>query len=160
MGPLTFFPQEARVYLENVNQLFHLVVWPSFGAFTRVFRFFAQTSDVSSNYSLNLAWYAMFTTIQKEENALRLFVFGKKKYYKARAQTLSRGQHWPTLLRFHANGRNILALRFAGHRTIEMLGLVGPKVWPVSNNKCQQVPTSANIVVATCKRRQQVAINW
>ena len=26
------------------------------------------------------------------------------------------------------NGRNIVALRFAGHRTIEMLGLVGPKV--------------------------------
>ena len=34
----------------------------------------------------------------------------------------------PTLLGFHANGRNIVALRFAGHRTIEMLGLVGPKV--------------------------------
>ena len=34
----------------------------------------------------------MFTTIQKEENALRLFVF-LKKHYKARAQTFSRGQH-------------------------------------------------------------------
>ena len=39
----------------------------------------------------------------------------------------------PTLLGFHTNGRNILALCFAGHRTTEMLGLVGPKVWPVSN---------------------------
>ena len=33
-----------------------------------------------------------------------------------------------TLLAFHANGRNIVALRFAGHRTTEMLGLVEPKV--------------------------------
>ena len=41
---------------------------------------------------------------------------------------------------FHANGRNIVALRFAGYRTIEMLGLVGPKVGPVSNYT-QQVPT-------------------
>ena len=82
----------------------------------------------------------MFTTIQKEKNVLRLFVFWKK-YYKARAQTFSRDQYWPTLnLWFHANGRNIVALCFAGHRTIEMLGLVGPKVWPVSNCT-QQVPT-------------------
>ena len=35
---------------------------------------------------------------------------------------------------------NIVSLRFAGHRTIKMLGLVGPNVWPVSN--CTQlVPT-------------------
>ena len=61
----------------------------------------------------------------------------------------------PTLLGFHANGRNIVALRFASHRTIEMLGLVWPKVWPVSNCT-QQVPTSANIVVVPCKRTQQV----
>ena len=33
----------------------------------------------------------------------------------------------PTLFWFHANGRNIYALLFAGHRTIEMLGLVAPK---------------------------------
>ena len=33
----------------------------------------------------------------------------------------------PTLLGFHANGRNIV-LRFAGNIIIEMLGLVGPKV--------------------------------
>ena len=46
--------------------------------------------------------------------------------------------------RFHeaniANGPNIVALRFAGHRTIEMLGLVRPEIWPVSNCT-QQVPT-------------------
>ena len=60
-----------------------------------------------------------------------------KKYYKARAQTfLTRS----TLLGFHANGRNIVALRFVGHITIEILGLVAPKVWPVSN-LTQQVPT-------------------
>ena len=34
----------------------------------------------------------------------------------------------PTLLGFHANGRKNVALRFAGHRAIEMLGLVGPRV--------------------------------
>ena len=28
----------------------------------------------------------------------------------------------------HANGRKIVALRFAGHRTIEMLALVASKV--------------------------------
>ena len=83
----------------------------------------------------------MFTTIQKEENALRLFVFWKKDY-KTRTQTFSRGngttllryaspvteqkkcwdllrqkfdwfqtiytQQVPTLLWFHANGRNML----------------------------------------------------
>ena len=87
----------------------------------------------------------MFTTIQKEENALRLFVGFLKKYYKARAQTFSRGQHWPTLLRFHVNGRNIVALRFAGHRTIEMLGSVtGFKLYA----------TSAIIVAVPCKRTQ------
>ena len=100
IGPLTFFPQiivfiwhvpEARVFLE-VSELFHLVVWPSFSAITRVFQFFCLTSHVSSNYSRNSAWYAMFITIQKEENALRLFVFWKK-YFKARAQTFSWGQH-------------------------------------------------------------------
>ena len=35
---------------------------------------------------------------------------------------------------------------FASDRTIEMLGFVAPKVWPVSSYT-QQVPTSANIVV-------------
>ena len=65
----------------------------------------------------------------------------------------------PTLLGFHANGCNIVALPFTGHRTIEMLGLVGPKVWPVSNCT-QQVPTSTNIVVVPCKRTQQVTTLW
>ena len=96
----------------------------------------------------------MFTTIQKEENALRLFVF--ENILQGACVDVSRGQHWPTLLRFHANGRNIVALRFAGHRTIEMLRLVGPKVLPVSNCT-QQVLTSANIVVVPCKPTQQVA---
>ena len=41
---------------------------------------------------------------------------------------------------FHANRRNIVALRFAGHRTIKMLGLGGPEVGPFSNCT-QQVPT-------------------
>ena len=49
----------------------------------------------------------------------------------------------------------VVVPRFAGHRTIEMLGLFPPKVSPVSNYT-QQVPTSANIVVVPCKRTQQV----
>ena len=65
----------------------------------------------------------MFTTIQKEENALRLFVL-EKILQGAYADVFTR----PTLLGFHANGHNIVALRFAGHRTIEMLGLFYPKV--------------------------------
>ena len=32
-----------------------------------------------------------------------------------------------------ANGSNIVALRFGDHETKEMLGVVGWKVWPVSN---------------------------
>ena len=47
---------------------------------------------------------------------------------------------------FHANWRNIVALRFAGHRTIEMLGLVAPK-------------TGANLVEVPRKRTQHVGRN-
>ena len=60
-----------------------------------------------------------------------------------------------TYVKFHANGCNIFVLHFADHRIIEMLGLVGPKVWPVSNCT-QQVPTGANIVVVPCKWMQHV----
>ena len=42
-----------------------------------------------------------------------------KKYYKARAQTIQEA---------NIVGVPSVALRFAGHRTIEMLGLVRPKV--------------------------------
>ena len=38
---------------------------------------------------------------------------------------------------------NIFALRFVDHGTKEMLGVVGPKVWPVSNF-AQQLPTTLN----------------
>ena len=76
-------------------------------------------------------------------------LFFEKNYYKARAQTFSRGQRcWGSMQIVQ-----IVALRFAGHRTIEMLGLVRPKVWPVSNCT-QQVPKNANIVVVPCKRTQ------
>ena len=79
------------------------------------------------------------------------YLFLKKVLQGACADVFTR----PTLLWFNANGRSIVALCFAGHRTIEMLGPVGPKVWPVSNCT-QQVPTSANIVLVPCKRTQQV----
>ena len=58
----------------------------------------------------------------------------------------------PTLLWLHANGCNIVALRFAFHKTKEMLGLVAR---PVSNYMQQ----SANIVGVPCKRTQHVGPN-
>ena len=54
-----------------------------------------------------------------------------------------------------ANGSNIVALRFGDHGTKEMLGVVGWKVWPVSNF-AQQHPTTCNRV---CKRTQHVPSN-
>ena len=44
---------------------------------------------------------------------------------------------------FCAHGPNNVGLRFGDHRTKEMLGLVAPNVWRVSNIS-QQHPTSAN----------------
>ena len=44
-----------------------------------------------------------------------------------------------------ANGSNIVALRFGDHGTKEMLGVVGWKVWPVSNF-AQQHPITCNRV--------------
>ena len=54
-----------------------------------------------------------------------------------------------------ANGSNIVALRFGDHGTKEMLGVVGWKVWPVSNF-AQQHATTCNRV---CKRTQHVTSN-
>ena len=44
-----------------------------------------------------------------------------------------------------ANGSNIVALRFGDHGTKEMLGVVGWKVWPVSNFAQQHATTSNNM---------------
>ena len=83
----------------------------------------------------------MFTTIQKEENALRLIFFYEKKILQgACADVFTR----PTLLGYHANGR------FAGHRTKEMLALAGPNV-----DRFQTVRNKSNIVVVN-ERTQQV----
>ena len=54
-----------------------------------------------------------------------------------------------------ANGSNIVALRFGDHGTKEMSGVVGWKVWPVSN-LAQQHPTTCNRV---WKRTQHVTSN-
>ena len=54
-----------------------------------------------------------------------------------------------------ANGFNIVALRFGDHGTNEMSGVVGWRVWPVSNF-AQQHPTTCNRV---CKRTQHVTSN-
>ena len=53
-------------------------------------------------------------------------------------------------------GASIVALRFTGHRTIEILSLVVPKV-SVAGFKLYA--TSANIVVVPCKRTQHVGPN-
>ena len=58
-----------------------------------------------------------------------------------------------------ANGSNIVALRFGDHGTKEMLGVVGWKVWPVSNFAQQHTTTSNNMqhgvqTDATCNIQQ------
>ena len=57
----------------------------------------------------------------------------------------------PTLLWFHANRGNVVAQRFAGHRTIVILRLVAPKL-----TGFKLYVLSANIVVVPCKRTQHV----
>ena len=47
------------------------------------------------------------------------------------------------------NGSNIVALRFGDHGTKEMLGVVGWKVWPVSNF-AQGVQTDATCNIQQC----------
>ena len=135
---------EARVFLEKVNRLFHLVVWPSFGAFTRVFRFLPKRLMFPQ-----IIRSTQLDTPCLQQNALRLFVFWKK-YYKARAQTFSRGQHcWgstqtgATLLRYDSpvtagNNRNV--------GTCWAKRLTGFKLYA----------TTANIVMVPYKRTQQV----
>ena len=58
-----------------------------------------------------------------------------------------------------ANGSNIVALRFGDHGTKEMLGVVGWKVWPVSNFAQQHATTFNNMqqgvqTDATCNIQQ------
>ena len=57
-----------------------------------------------------------------------------------------------------ANGSNIVALRFGDHGTKEMLGVVGWKVWPVSNF-VQQHATTSKTCNRVCKRTQHVNSN-
>ena len=53
-----------------------------------------------------------------------------------------------------ANGSNIVPLRFGDHGTKEMLGVVGWKVWPVSNNNIQQHMQQGVQTDATCNIQQ------
>ena len=48
---------------------------------------------------------------------------------------------------FHVNGRNVIALRFAGHRKIEMSGLVAPKFDRPIQTALRPISTSASSVV-------------
>ena len=64
-------------------------------------------------------------------------------------------QYWKSC----ANGSNIVVLRFGDHGTKEMLGVVGWKVWPVSNFAQQHATTSNNMqqdvqTDATCNIQQ------
>ena len=61
----------------------------------------------------------------------------------------------PALLWLHANGRHIVALRFAGHRTTKMLGPCCAK----SLTGFKENATSDNIVVVPCKWTQPVGPN-
>ena len=54
-----------------------------------------------------------------------------------------------------SNGSNIVVLRFGDHGTKEMLGVVGWKVWPVSNFAQQQATTCNRV----CKGTQHVTSN-
>ena len=60
-------------------------------------------------------------------------------------ETLRNARAWPQQCwEICANGTNVVALRLGDHRTKEMLGVVGSKVWPVSNfipNDTQQHAT-------------------
>ena len=97
--------------------------------------------DFCLNVSCFLKLFAQLSLIRHvynnpERRKRAAIVFWKKVLQGAYADVFT----WPTLLWSHANRRNIVAVRFACHRTTEMLGLVGSKVWPVSNCT-QQVPT-------------------
>ena len=92
----------------------------------------------------------MFTTIQNEENALRLFFFRKKLLQGACADVFT----WPILLGFHANGHNLC--RSQNNRNVGTCwakSLTGFKLYATSANKCQHFcgslqtdATSHNIV--------------
>ena len=69
----------------------------------------------------------------------------------ARAQTFSRGQHCCGSMQMGAT------IRFADHsRTQEMLGLVAPKVWPVSN--CTQA--QAQVQMPGIRTRRDGLVRW
>ena len=77
---------------------------------------------------------------------------GKDTTYKS-LWTIRNERAWPQQCwKSCPNGSNIVALRFGDHGTKEMLGVVGWKVWPVSNF-AQQHPATCNRV---CKRAQHV----
>ena len=86
----------------------------------------------------------MFTIIQKEESALRLFVFLKKILQSARADVYC----WSSM----QTGETLLG--FASPVT-EQYRYVGT-CWAKSLTGFKLYATSANIVVVPCKRTQQV----
>ena len=74
--------------------------------------------------------------------------------------TMRNSRPWPQQCwKSCANGSNIVVLRFSDRGTKEMLGVVGWKVWPVSNVAQQHATTSNNMqqgvqTDATCNIQQ------
>ena len=96
---------------------------------------------------------------QQLPTMLRPFARG----FKLRANGRNNSQHcWELLFtcwKSCANGSNIVALRFGDHGTKEMWGVVGWKVWPVSNFAQQHATASNNMqqgvqTDATCNIQQ------
>ena len=68
-------------------------------------------------------------------------------------ETMCNARAWPQQCwKSCANGSNIVALRVGDHGTKEMLGVVGSKVWPVSN--FVQQPTTTYKTDVTCNIQQ------
>ena len=92
----------------------------------------------------------MFTTIQKKRKRATIVCFLKKKNYKARARTFSRGQHcWGSM----QTGATLLSQNNRNVGTCWAKSLTGFKLYATSANKCQHCcgsmqtdATSHNIV--------------
>ena len=132
IGPHTFFPQiHSPLFNTSQRQEFSSI------------RSISRSTSLSDHLLVHfLKLFAQLSLIRhvynnpEKRKRTTIVWFLKKLLQGACAEIFTR----PTLLRLHANGRNLVALRFADHRTIEIMVIVRPKVWPVSNCT-QQVPT-------------------
>ena len=88
--------------------------------------------------------YSLWVSRQRAHKWLAILAIGESIPEEKKRSIRGTGITRPTLLWLPANGCNVACCcatpAFAGYRTIEMMGLVAPKLWSVSNNT-QQVPT-------------------